>query len=105
MTVATHRLKVERPFQGIRVVVNAAASFDEVTDRLRALMGKASVGEIIALAKEPMGEEQFEQIVTSRFVGESEFTLFAEIDKGEGAIAGGVHVGLVGHGNGCPRRS
>lgn len=82
MPVAAKAAKVFRPFEGIRVAVNTPTLFDEVTDRLRALMGKASVEEIIALAREPIGEAQFVQVVTSRFVGESGFTLFAEIDHG-----------------------
>src|ERR1700746_2867703 len=71
-----------KPFQGIRIEVDTLASFDEVLSRLRRLMGDARVPEVVALAKEAMTEAEYAQKVEERFIGESGFTLFHEIDHG-----------------------
>jgi uncharacterized protein (DUF302 family) len=71
-----------KPFQGLRIEVDTLVSFDEVLSRLRRLMGDASVPEFAALAKGTMTEAEFAQKVDERFVGESGFTLFHEIDHG-----------------------
>jgi uncharacterized protein (DUF302 family) len=71
-----------KPFQGLRIEVDTLASFDEVLSRLRRLMGDARVPEVVALAKEAMTEAEFAQKVEERFVGESGFALFHEIDHG-----------------------
>ena len=82
MTSIENTATVEHAFHGIRVAVNTPTPYDQVIARLRDLMGKAAVGEIIAVAREPIGETEFMDLVTNRFVGESGFTLFAEIDHG-----------------------
>ncbi|SRR6266404_1661413 len=69
-------------FTGIRVVVDTPLSFTTVLDRLRALMGRATVPDLIALAREPISEAEFAQRVNERYVGKSGFMLFAEIDHG-----------------------
>jgi uncharacterized protein (DUF302 family) len=71
-----------KPFQGIRIKVDILASFDEVLSRLRRLMGDARVPEFVALTKEAVTEAEFAQRVEKRFVGESGFMLFHEIDHG-----------------------
>jgi uncharacterized protein (DUF302 family) len=71
-----------REFTGVRVQVRSPLAFEEVLGRLRALMGDTSVSEVVALAKEPITEAEFVRQVTERFVGESGFMLFAEIDHG-----------------------
>jgi uncharacterized protein (DUF302 family) len=71
-----------KPFQGIRIEVDTLVSFDEVLSRLRRLMGDARVIEVVALAKEAMTEAEYAQEVEERFIGESGFTLFHEIDHG-----------------------
>jgi uncharacterized protein (DUF302 family) len=71
-----------KPFQGIRIEVDTLVSFDEVLSRLRRLMGDASVQEVVALAKEAITEAEYVQKVEERFVGESGFMLFYEIDHG-----------------------
>jgi uncharacterized protein (DUF302 family) len=71
-----------KPFQGLRIEVDTLVSFDEVLSRLRRLMGDASVPKVVALAKEAMTEAEFAQKFEERFVGESGFTLFHEIDHG-----------------------
>ena len=71
-----------KPFQGLRIEVDSLVSFDEVLSRLRRLMGDARVPEVVALAKVAMNEAEFAQKVEERFVGESGFTLFHEIDHG-----------------------
>ena len=69
-------------FNGVRVEVATSVGFDEVLSRLRALMGNAKLAEIVALAQEHTTEAEFARIVQDRFVGESGFMLFAEIDHG-----------------------
>ena len=71
-----------KPFEGMRVEVDTLVSFDEVLSRLRRLMGDARVPEVVALAKGAMTEAEFTQNFGERFVGESGFTLFHEIDHG-----------------------
>ena len=77
------KAKVEaKPFEGIRLTVSTARSYDSVLDRLRGLMGTSTVGDIVSLAKEPISEEEFARQVETRHIGESGFTLFGEIDHG-----------------------
>ena len=71
-----------RAFQGIRIEVDTSVSFDEVLNRLRGLMGNTSVPQIVALAKEPITQAEYVQKVQERFVGQSGFMLFHEIDHG-----------------------
>jgi uncharacterized protein (DUF302 family) len=71
-----------KPFQGLRIEVDTLVSFDEVLSRLRKLMGDARVPEVVAFAREAMTEAEFAQKFEERFVGESGFTLFHEIDHG-----------------------
>ena len=71
-----------KPFNGVRTEVTTSIGFDEVLARLRAQMGRASVQEVVALAKTPITEAEYIHEVEERFVGESGFMLFAEIDHG-----------------------
>lgn len=71
-----------KPFAGERIVARTDRAFDDVLERLRLLMGKATVGEINTLAKEPISESEFARRVEERYVGKSGFMLFAEIDHG-----------------------
>src|SRR5258707_15415183 len=69
-------------FTGVRVQVETPVSLDEVIARLRGLMGQAALPEVVALAQKVNSEEEFVSEVSTRFVGESGFTLFSEIDHG-----------------------
>jgi uncharacterized protein (DUF302 family) len=69
-----------RPFNGARVTVHTSRTFDDVMNSLRGLVGKVTMGEIIALAKDPISEAEFARLVEERYVGKSGFMLFAEID-------------------------
>ncbi len=71
-----------KPFHGIRTVVTTSASFDDVCHRLRDQMGTATVPQIVALAQQPISQADYIAQVEERFVGESGFMLFAEIDHG-----------------------
>ena len=71
-----------KPFQGIRVDVDTLVSFDEVLSRLRVQMRNASLSEVVTLAKEATTEAEYIQKVEERFVGESGFMIFHEIDHG-----------------------
>jgi uncharacterized protein (DUF302 family) len=69
-------------FKGVRVVVDTALPFSTVLSRFKALMGRASIPELIALNRETADETEFARQVNERFVGRSGFMLFAEIDHG-----------------------
>jgi len=72
----------DKVVNGLRTEVTTSLSFDEVLGRLRAQMGQASVQEVIALAGLATSEVAYAREVEKRFVGESGFMLFAEIDHG-----------------------
>ena len=71
-----------KPFTGVRMEVATSVGFDEVLARLRTLMGRANLAEIVSLAQTPISEAEFVRTVQERFEGESGFMLFAEIDHG-----------------------
>jgi uncharacterized protein (DUF302 family) len=71
-----------KPFQSIRIEAATPVPFGEVLSRLRQSMGDASVPEFAALVKEAANQAEFVQNVEERFVGESGFMLFHEIDHG-----------------------
>ena len=71
-----------KPFQGIRIEVDTSVSIGEVLSRLRGRMGDASVSGIVVLAKEAITQAEYVKKVEERFVGESGFMLFYEIDHG-----------------------
>ena len=78
-------VKVDRrthEFTGRRISVDTPVPFTTVLDRLRALMGRASIPDLVELARAPIGEAEFAQSVNERFVGKSGFMLFSEIDHG-----------------------
>ncbi len=78
-------------FDGVRVVVDTPLSFEEVLERLRAQMGQVTAPDVIALAKGPISEIDYIQLVSERYVGESGFMLFAEIDHGGWLPVFGIH--------------
>jgi uncharacterized protein (DUF302 family) len=80
-----------KPFSGTRVEVVTSLGFDDVLARLRTLMGRVSPAEIVKLAQTPISEAEFVQTVQERFVGESGFMLFAEVDHGGWLHKFGVH--------------
>jgi uncharacterized protein (DUF302 family) len=69
-------------FTGVRVQVETPVSLDEVIERLRQRMGQANFSEIVGLAQKVNTEEEYVREVSKRFVGESGFMLFSEIDHG-----------------------
>jgi len=71
-----------RAFTGTRIVVHTSRAYDDVLGNLRRLMRASTIGEVVALAKEPITEAEFVREVEDRLVGESGFMLFAEIDHG-----------------------
>ncbi|CAD6550388.1 hypothetical protein LMG27952_05004 [Paraburkholderia hiiakae] len=73
---------VETRFEGVRVEVRTPAPFDKVVDRLGKLCGKSSIPELVKLAREDISEATYVSEVERRFVGESGFMLFSEIDHG-----------------------
>lgn len=77
----SHQIE-NKTFQGVRTVIKTSIRFDEVLTRLRARMGRASVQDIVALARTPIAKDDFVHEVERRFVGESGFMLFAELDHG-----------------------
>jgi uncharacterized protein (DUF302 family) len=71
-----------RVFNGIRVQVDTSTGFATVCNRLRALMGRATILDLVELATEPISEAEFADLVNERYIGRSGFTLFYEIDHG-----------------------
>ncbi len=71
-----------KEFTGVRVEVTTPLSFDEVLKRLRNLVGHASASDIVAIAKNVASEADYAREVEKRFIGESGFMLFSEIDHG-----------------------
>lgn len=69
-------------FTGLRVLVDTRTQFETVCDRLRELMGRATIPDLVALAREPISEVEFARRINERFVGPSGFMLFAEINHG-----------------------
>jgi len=80
-----------KPFAGARMEVVTSIGFDEVLVRLRSLMGRANVSEIVRLAQTSISEPEFVRVVQERFEGESGFMLFAEIDHGGWLPKFGIH--------------
>ena len=73
---------VVKEFKGVRVQVSTSLPFVEVLARLRALMGNTSIPDLVRLAMETTSQKEYAREVTKRYVGESGFMLFGEIDHG-----------------------
>jgi uncharacterized protein (DUF302 family) len=71
-----------KPFAGVRIEVTTSVGFDDVLDRLRALMGRVNPAEIVKLAQTNIPEADFVRMIEEKYEGESGFMLFAEIDHG-----------------------
>jgi uncharacterized protein (DUF302 family) len=69
-------------FTGVRVRVDTALTVDQIAKRLRDRMGRADLVQLGVLAREAASPEEFAREVEARFVGESGFMLFAELDHG-----------------------
>ncbi len=82
---------ITTPFTGIRLTVLSPLPFDDVIDRLRKAMGQSSLPELVRLAQQPITEAEFVNTVQERFVGESDFMLFAELDHGGWLSKFGIH--------------
>jgi uncharacterized protein (DUF302 family) len=80
-----------QPFHGIRSVVTTSLGFDQVCQSLRDQMGTATTGQIVALAQTQISQADYIAQVEERFVGESGFMLFAEIDHGSWLPVFGIH--------------
>src|SRR5271155_492306 len=70
------------PFTGVRITVSTTVAFDEVLCRLRQVMGHTTLSELVDLAHKPITQAEFVSQVQERFVGESDFMIFAELDHG-----------------------
>ena len=80
--MTTHSSVEQREFQGVRVRTTTSLAFDEVLGRLRALTGRAPVPDFTAVSQKPGTEADYARDVQNRFVGESGFMLFFEMDHG-----------------------
>jgi len=83
------------PFTGVRIAVSTDVAFEDVLDRLREAMGHTSLTELVALAHEPITQAEFATQVQQRFVGESDFMLFAEFDHGGWLSKFDIHRAIV----------
>jgi hypothetical protein len=71
-----------KSFGGIRLTLRTKLPFDQVLARFRAQVSNASVPEIVRLATESPDEHTFAKEIEARYVGKSDFMLFAEINHG-----------------------
>jgi uncharacterized protein (DUF302 family) len=77
-------------FSGTRITIDTPLSFDKVSERLRSAARNASPREITDLAATVDSWEDFDRLVNQRFVGESGFMLFADIDHGAWISRAGI---------------
>jgi hypothetical protein len=68
-------------FPGTRVRFDSDLAFDTVLENLRALVGRPTIPELFNLTAEPGTQEEFANKV-ERYIGDSEFMLFLEMDHG-----------------------
>ena len=85
----------ELAFKGLRVQIETTTSFNEVVRRLHVLCGDSSVSQVVSLAKQNLSEEKFTEEVKERFVGESGFMLFHEINHGGWMTSFGIERKMV----------
>jgi len=78
------------PFSGIRIKIDTPLSFDKIGARLRNVAPTASPREITELAANVDSWEEFARLVNQRFVGESGFMLFADINHGAWISRAGI---------------
>jgi uncharacterized protein (DUF302 family) len=78
------------PFSGIRIKIDTPLPFEEISARLRNVARKASLREITELAARVDSWEEFALQVNQRFVGDSGFMLFADIDHGAWISRAGI---------------
>jgi uncharacterized protein (DUF302 family) len=71
-----------KEFTGLRVLLDTPMEFAAVCDRLRVLVGRATIADLVALAHDPIDEDEFARRLNERYVGPSGFMLFAEINHG-----------------------
>ncbi len=71
---------ITHKFEGIRLEIESALSFDAVLQRLREQTGKSTIPQINESATKSASPAEFEAEVNSRFAGPSGFMTFAEID-------------------------
>jgi uncharacterized protein (DUF302 family) len=77
MPTATRRT---HNFQGVRIQIETALSFDEVLNRLRTQCGRATAGAIGEITARTSSVAEFEREVNKDLVGPSGFMIFAEFD-------------------------
>ncbi len=82
---------IEHKFIGVRLQIESELSYEEVLGRLRKLTKRTFIAEINSVAVSAGSAEQFDRDVTERFVGESSFMIFAEIDHGKWISQYGIH--------------
>src|SRR5271155_4030343 len=82
---------IEHEFKGVRLQIESDLSYEEVLRRLHELTGRAPIAEFNALSASAASSEQFQRDVTERFVGPSDFMIFAEIDHGKWINHYGIH--------------
>ena len=71
-----------KTFGGMRLTLRTKVPFEEVLARFRAQVGNATVPDIVRLAAESPDEHTYAKEIAARYVGNSGFMLFAEINHG-----------------------
>jgi uncharacterized protein (DUF302 family) len=72
----------EVAFQGVRIQIETASPVEDTLAHLRKRCGKATVAQIIEICTVSSSEAAAAKEIESRFVPESGFMIFAEIDHG-----------------------
>ena len=81
MTRKELALRHTTSFAGVRVTHRSPLNFDQVLANLRARVGETTLTNIAALGAEPGSIEAFEEKV-QKYIGDSGFMLFAEMNHG-----------------------
>jgi uncharacterized protein (DUF302 family) len=71
----------DRTFTGVRVVRNVSANMDDVVAKFRERMGQLTIAAVIDMAQKAGSVEEFES-EARKFIPESGFVIFEEIDHG-----------------------
>jgi len=71
----------DRTFKGVRVVRNVSAKMDDVVAKFRERMGQLEIAAVIDMAQKAGSVDEFES-EARKFIPESGFVIFEEIDHG-----------------------
>ena len=71
-----------KEFTGIRVEVETSLSFEEVTQRLQATTGQATLQDMIRIAGDVKNGDEYDRVIKDQYAGPSGLIRFAEVNHG-----------------------